>query len=262
MVAASRMRRAQVRAIEARPYAEAIARMVGELAAQRADPSSLHPLQRRRPEHHAAYVVLTSDRGLAGALNANVLRRVTAEILARTEVPDVVTVGRKGQDFFTRRGHALLATFTGLTNRGQYDDIVPVARVLSNAYTEEKIDSVYLVYPEFVSTLTQRPTVTRLLPIGSLEEHGTPTEFIIEPDPEAILDALLPRYLEVEIFRALLETAASFFSAQMVAMRNATENAEELVESLTLAYNKARQAAITKEISEISSAAEAMAKAG
>ena len=261
MVAASRMRRAQLRAQDSRPYARAIATMVGELSQQRGDPSSLHPLQRRRPEHHAAYVVFTSDRGLAGALNANVLRRAATDILARSETPDVVTVGRKGQDFFTRRGHALLATFIGLTDKGQYDDVLPVARVLTNAYSEERVDAVYLVYPEFVSTLMQRPTVTRLLPLGEIGEHGTATDFIIEPDPEEILNALLPRYVEVQIYRALLETAASFFSAQMVAMRTATENAENLVKDLTLAYNKARQGAITKEISEISSAAEAMAQA-
>src|SRR4051794_35935984 len=124
MVAASRMRRAQLRAQEARPYAEAVAAMVGEVAQQKTDPPALHPLQRRRPENHVAYVVFTSDRGLAGALNANTLRRVTAELLARSDAPEVVTVGRKGQDFFTRRGHALMATFTGLTDRGQYDDII------------------------------------------------------------------------------------------------------------------------------------------
>ncbi|MSQ24007.1 MAG: ATP synthase F1 subunit gamma [Chloroflexi bacterium] len=262
MVAASRMRRAQQRAQESRPYAEAIGRMVSEVAHQRGDPSALHPLQRRRPENHAAFLVFTSDRGLAGPLNSNVLRRASAEMLARSDSPDIVTVGRKGQDFFSRRGHALLATFTGLGARAEYADVIPVARVLTAAYSAEQIDAIYLIYPEFVTTMTQRPVVNRLLPLGGAEEAGPATDFIIEPDPEQILSALLPRYVEVQIYRALLETTASEHSARMVAMRSATDNAEEIVRGLTLTYNKARQAAITKEISEISSAAEAMAKAG
>jgi F-type H+-transporting ATPase subunit gamma len=262
MVAAARMRTAQQRAIEARPYADAIIRMVGELAQQRADPTALHPLQRRRPEHHAAFVIFTSDRGLAGPLNSNILRRASAEILRRSETPELVTIGRKGQDFFTRRGFSLLATFTGMAEHIEYDKVIPVARVLTEAYEAERIDSVYLLYPEFVNTIAQRPQLTRLLPIGEdLEAAGTPTEFIIEPDPEQILNVLLPRYVEVELYRALLETTASEHSARMVAMKSATENAEDIVRGLTLTYNKARQAAITKEISEISSAAEAMASA-
>jgi F-type H+-transporting ATPase subunit gamma len=261
MVAASRMRRAQLRALESRPYSDAIMRMVGELAQQRADPSTLHPLQRHRPERRVAFTVFTSDRGLAGALNTNVLRRATNEILARSDEPDIVTIGRKGQDFFARRGRRLLATFTGLSERAQYGDVIPIARLLADIYSEERVDAVYLVFPEFVTTLTQRPAVTQLLPLGELEEYGTATEFIIEPSSEDILNALLPRYVEMEIYHALLEAIASEHSARMVAMRNATENAQDLVQSLTLAYNKARQAAITKEITEISSASEAMARA-
>lgn len=259
MVAAARMRTAQQRALQGRPYADAIVRMVGELAQQRADLTSLHPLQRRRPENHVAYVVFTSDRGLAGPLNSNILRRVSTEILARAETPTLVTVGRKGQDFFSRRGYSLLATFTGMGERVEYSKVIAVARVLIDAYTAEEIDAVYMAFPEFVNTISQRPTLIRLLPLGDLEAAGTATEFIIEPDPEEILNALLPRYIEVELYHALLETTASEHSARMVAMKSATENAEEIVRGLTLTYNKARQAAITKEISEISSAAEAMA---
>lgn len=261
MVAAARMRTAQQRALESRPYADAIVRMVGELAQQRADPTPLHPLQRRRDENRVAYVIFTSDRGLAGPLNSNILRRAAAEILGRAEAPTLITVGRKGQDFFARRGYSLLATFTGMAERIEYSKIIPVARVVIDAYTEERVDSVYMLFPDFVNTAVQRPNLTRLLPLGSIEEAGTATEFIIEPDPEEILNALLPRYIEVELYHALLETTASEHSARMVAMKNATENAEEIVRGLTLTYNKARQAAITKEISEISSAAQAMASA-
>jgi len=269
MVAATRMRRAQQRALDSRPYADAIREMVIELGRQRPDPLSLHPLQVVRPERTVAFMVFTSDRGLCGPLNGNVMRRATTEILAQTEDPHLVTVGRKGQDFFTRRGRHISATFTGL-ERPEYDDIIPIARVIIDEYEQQSVDAVYLVYPEFVTALTQRPVVSRILPIVAPDATGTqeagghpqaPGEFIIEPSTEEILDTLLPRYVEVQVYRALLETAASEHSARMAAMRAATENALELVQGLTLAYNKARQAAITREIIEISGAAEAMAKA-
>jgi F-type H+-transporting ATPase subunit gamma len=259
MVAASRMRRAQQRVLATRPYSEAVRAMLGELSQQRADPSMLHPLLRVRPQRHAAYIVFTSDRGLAGALNSNVLRRATEEILRQEGESEVVTAGRKGQDFFSRRGRRLAATFIGLGERADYADIIPVARVAIDLYTDESVDAVHLVYPQFVSTLTQTPTVAQLLPVQPLEEHGTPLEFIIEPSPEEIMDALLPRYVEVQLYQALLETTASEHSARMMAMRNATDNALDIVQGLTLTYNKARQAAITKEITEIATAAEALA---
>lgn len=260
MVAASRMRRAQQRVLASRPYSEAIRAMLGELSQQRIDPSTAHPLLQVRPERRRGYVVFTSDRGLAGALNSNVLRRATEEILAFPSDPDIVTVGRKGQDFFTRRGRRLAATFVGLGERASYQEIVPVARVLIHAYESEAVDGVYLVYPQFVSTLVQRPMVSRILPLHPFEEHATALEFIIEPSPEEIMAALLPRYVEVVLYQTLLETTASEQSARMVAMRNATENAQDLVAALTLTYNKARQAAITKEITEIATAAEALAR--
>ncbi len=262
MVAASRMRRAQQRVIAARPYSDAIRVMLGELSQQRTEGGELPALLQVRPEHRVGYIVFTSDRGLAGALNSNVLRRATEEILGRTEEAEVVTVGRKAQDFFTRRGRRLAATFTGIGERAAYNDIIPIARVATDVYVSAEVDAIYLVFPQFVSTLTQTPTVRRLLPLEPLEQHGTALDFIIEPNPEQILQALLPRYVEVQIYQALLETSASEQSARMVAMRNATDNAQELVSSLTLTYNKARQAAITKEITEIASAAEALAAAG
>jgi len=259
MVAASRMRRAQQRVLASRPYSDAARTMLGELSQQRTDPATVHPLLRPRPERRAAYVVFTSDRGLAGALNGNVLRRATEDILIQEAEPEVITVGRKGQDFFTRRGRRLAATFTGLAERADYQDVIPLARVIMDAYVSESVDAVRIVYPRFISTLSQQPTVMRLLPVAPLEEYGTALEFIIEPSPEEILAALLPRYVEVQLYQALLESVASEHSARMVAMRNATENAQDLVQELTLTYNKARQAAITKEISEISGAAEALA---
>jgi F-type H+-transporting ATPase subunit gamma len=262
MVAASRMRRAQLRVLASRPYSDAIRVMLGELSQQRTEGGDLPALLQVRPVRRVAYVVYTSDRGLAGGLNSNTLRRATEEILGQTEEPELLTVGRKAQDFFSRRGRRIAATFTGIGERAAYDDVIPLARVITDAYTGATVDAVFIVFPRFVSTLTQTPTVRQLLPLEPMEAHGTALEFIIEPNPEEILNALLPRYIEVQLYQALLETAASEQSARMVAMRNATENAEDLVGSLTLTYNKARQAAITKEITEISSAAEALAAAG
>jgi F-type H+-transporting ATPase subunit gamma len=262
MVAASRMRRAQQRVLAARPYSEATRAMLGELSQQRGDSGTIHPLLRVRPERKVAYVVFTSDRGLSGPLNSNIIRRATEEILARPVEPAVITVGRKGQDFYTRRGRHLEATFTGLTDQANYVDIIPAARVVMDLFESEAVDAVDMIYPQFVSTLVQTPRVMRLLPLADPEEHGTPVEFIIEPNPEEVLNALLPRYVETQFYQVLLETSASAHSAQMVAMRNATENAQDLVQDLTLTYNKARQTAITKEITEIAGAAEALARAG
>jgi F-type H+-transporting ATPase subunit gamma len=261
MIAAARMRRAQERVLASRPYSEAVRIMLGELSQQRGE-GDVHPLLQVRPERRVAYVVYTSDRGLAGGLNSNTLRRAAEEILGHSTESEIVTLGRKAQDFFSRRGRRLLATFTGISERANYMDIVPAARVVMDAYTDQSVDAVYLIYPRFVSTLVQAPTVTQLLPLKPLEEAGTPLEFIIEPNPEAILNALLPRYVEVQLYQTLLETSASEQSARLVAMRSATDNANELVQALTLSYNKARQAAITKEISEIAGAAEALAAAG
>ena len=241
--------------------AQAIRSMLGELSQQRADPSAVHPLLQVRPERNRGFVVFTSDRGLAGPLNGNVIRLATEQLLASPGEPQLVTVGRKGQDFFARRGRRLAATFIGLGERAEYDQVIPVARVLIDAYVSGGVDSVYVVFPRFVSTLVQQPMATRLLPLRSFEEHATALEFIIEPSPEVIMDALLPRYVEVALYETLLETTASEHSARMVAMRNATENAQDIVEALTLSYNKARQASITKEITEIATAAEALAEA-
>jgi F-type H+-transporting ATPase subunit gamma len=203
--------------------------------------------------------VFTSDRGLAGALNSNVLRRATEEILGQPVEPRVITIGRKGQDFYTRRGRQLAATVTGLGERADYLDIAPIARVIMSAYESQDVDAVEVVFPRFVSTLVQQPVMSRLLPLRDFSEHGTAVDFIVEPSPEEIMAALLPRYVEVQLYQTLLETTASEHSARMVSMRNATENAQDLVQQLTLTYNKARQASITKEITEIAGAAEALA---
>jgi F-type H+-transporting ATPase subunit gamma len=269
MVAASRMRRAQQRVLAARPYAEAMRSLIGELSVLgAASGEELHPLLAQRPIHTVGVLLMTPDRGLAGPLNANIIRR-GLELIVEQENTNlqvqVVTVGRKGQDFFLRRGRKLLGTFTGIVDRPSYDDVIPVARVIMDSYVAGVMGRAYIVYPRFVSTLVQRPEAVQLLPIaastGEVDTADRPAaqEYIYEPDPATILEALLPRYVEVQVYQALLETSASEQSARMVAMRNATENAKELAQTLTLTYNKVRQAGITREVTEIASAAEAMA---
>jgi F-type H+-transporting ATPase subunit gamma len=268
LVAASRLRRAQMRVTASRPYADAMRKLVAELGAQApSGAGALHPLLVQRDVRTVGVLLVTPDRGLAGALNTNVIRRGTEVILeherADGQTVQVVTVGRKGQDFLVRRGRKLLGTFTGIVDRVTYDDAIPIARVVIDSFIDGSIDRALLVYPRFISTLTQRPEVVQLLPIAPPETPGQararPLDYIFEPDPLSILEQLLPRYVEVLIYQAILETAASFFSAQMVAMRNATDNANDLVESLSLTYNKVRQANITNQVTEIASAAEAMA---
>jgi len=272
LVAASRLRRAQQRVTAARPYAEAMRALMAELGGiAPSGGEALHPLLVQREVHNVGVLLVTPDRGLAGALNTNVIRRGTDVILENErsdgQTVQVVTVGRKGQDFLVRRGRTLLGTFTGIVDRVRYDDVIPIARVIMDSFVGGSIDRAVLVYPRFVSTLAQRPEVVQLLPIERPRTEDQPQnerehlDYIFEPDPQSILEQLLPRYIEVQIYQAILETAASFFSAQMVAMRNATDNANDLVSSLSLTYNKVRQANITREVTEIASAAEAMAAA-
>ena len=256
--AASRMRRAQQRVLASRPYADTIRSLIAELATAPGRGEALHPLLVQREIDTVGIILLTSDRGLAGALNTNAIRRGSELILAQSHDVELITIGRKGQDFMARRGHKLLATFTGLGDRPEYMDIVPIARVVMDSYLAGVMDICYVVYPKFVSTLQQRPEVIQILPIAASERVDKPLEYIYEPDPRTILEALLPRYVEVQIYQAVLETVASEQSARMVAMRNANENANDLINDLTLSYNKARQAAITREVLEIANAAEAM----
>jgi F-type H+-transporting ATPase subunit gamma len=265
LVAASRMRHAQASVLAARPYSTAMRRLITQLGAARRDGDALHPLLRQRPVQSVGLVMLTSDRGLAGALNTNVIRAGTEFLLREERTVQLVTVGRKGQDFMTRRGRELRATFTQLGDRPNYMAITPIARVIMDDYERGTIDAAYVVYPRFVSTLSQRPQIDQLLPIaatGGEEDHAPAVDYIFEPSPAAILNELLPRYVEVQIYQAVLETIASEQSARMVAMRSANDNANELINSLTLTYNQARQAVITREVLEIASAAEAMAQGG
>jgi F-type H+-transporting ATPase subunit gamma len=268
LVAASRLRRAQMRVTAARPYPDAVRKLVAELGAVAPTAgSALHPLLVQREVQTVGVLLVTPDRGLAGALNTNIIRRATEVIVEHERGEgggvEVLTVGRKGQDFLARRGRKLMGTFTGIIASVKYDDVIPIARVITDSFISGSIDRAMLVYPRFISTLSQRPEVVQLLPIepakATGQERTRRLDYIFEPDPQSILEQLLPRYVEVLIYQSILETAASFFSAQMVAMRNATDNANDLVDSLSLTYNKVRQANITREVTEIASAAEAMA---
>ena len=256
MIAASKMRRAQERGLAARPYAEKISQVLADLAAQPVEEGKIHPLLVRRPVKNIEIIHITADRGLCGGLNSNT-NRMTVNFILQQKVPvSLVTVGRKGRDFMMRYGFKVNAEFTNLGDKPGILDILPIARTVIDDYTNEKADIVYLTYPRFVTTMTQRPVMDQLLPIepAHSEKHHN-VEYIYEPSSAFVLAQLLPRFVEREVYHAIVEAIASEQSARMVAMRNATENAHEFMQDLTLTYNKARQEMITKDILEVAGAA-------
>jgi F-type H+-transporting ATPase subunit gamma len=260
MVAASKMKRAQERDIAGRPYADLMRHVLADLAAQRGAGEEVHPLLRKREANRIALVHITPDRGLCGGLNASVNRMALSFIVEQKVPVTVVAVGRKGRDFVARYGREVVAEFTRLGDQPSLGDIVPVGRVVIDDYCSGVVDEVHLCYAEFVTTMTQRPVVRRLLPIEpAIEEVRSNVEYIYEPSAAAVLVELLPRFVEMQIYHAILESVASEQSARMVAMRSATDNANELVQDLTLAYNKVRQEMITKELLDITGGAAALA---
>ena len=260
MVASSKMRRAQERVVASRPYSDELMRLVARLAKQASEEEDL-PLMTSRPVRRVGVVVISPDRGLAGGLPGNINRRVAqlATDLRReagnSSLPiSYVAVGRRGRDFLARTQQPLIAEFTNLGDQPAQADVRAIARAVSDAYLNGDVDRVLLVYPKFVSTVVQTPTVIQLLPVEPPEEaetNGPTPQYIYEPNAAEIFEALLPRYIETLIYEPLLENVASFYSAQMVAMKNATDNATDLVDDLTLTYNKARQTAITTQILEV-----------
>lgn len=262
MVSAVKMRRAQAMVLGTRPYAEKLQQLIAALAQVITPESVVHPLLARRPATNVGIILITPDRGLAGALNANVLRLVTNFILEQQQAVQVVTVGRRGREWLTRHGRTILAEFSSLGDRPSLLDTAPIARIAADAFTSGRVDEVHLVFTRFQSTTVQRPYRVRLLPIepsGEVEEEIL--EYIWEPNPEAVLAQILPRYVEVLVYQAVLEALASEHSARMVAMHNATENAKDIVQELTLSYNKARQAGITTEMLDIVGGVEALRQA-
>ena len=260
MIATSKMRRAQERGLAGRPYAEKIHQVLADLAALPTEGMALHPLLQRRAVNKIAIIHITPDRGLCGGLNTNLNRRTTSFILEQNIPVTLITVGRKGRDFMRRYSRDIRAEFTGVGDRPSLLDTLPISRIIIDDYTSGIIDMVYLVYAQFISTMVQRPIMQRILPV---EPAAIPTaqnvDYIYEPGPAVVLGGLLPRFVEMQVYHAILESIASEQSARMVAMRNATDSANELIDELTLMYNKARQESITKELLDITGGAAALA---
>jgi F-type H+-transporting ATPase subunit gamma len=275
LVAGARLRRAQTRIEEMRPYADRMQELMVGTAQAASSFRNLALMQRREDVRRVAVVAVTGDRGLAGPFNGQVLRRAfQLEREARGDGQDLswLVVGRKGASTLRFRRYEIAGQWAGFSDRPEYADAQAVAHRLAELYTEEEVDRVVLVYNRFVSPLVQRVETSELLPIpehvlrarededeaAGEKRRGTP-DFIYEPEPEEILQRLLPVYLETEIYRALLESAASFLAAQMTAMRNASKNANDLIDRFTLQLNRARQAEITQEILEVVAGADALA---
>ena len=279
MVAASRLRRAQERIVHARPFANQMMRVLHSLAA-RVDPAA-HPLLDERTTARAKgrilLVVVTADRGLCGSFNTNIIKAAGTFVTEQSAQVALSLVGRRGRDFFVRRGFEVLYQRINLYTALKFDDAREIAKTAIDAFTEGQVDRVCLVYNEFKSIIVQRVVVEQVLPIerqafdrpggepgraavpGGASPVGAETDYIYEPGPEELFAALLPIHVEVQIYRALLESNAAFYAAQMTAMDAASKNASEMIDSLTLRYNRARQAKITKELIEIVSGAEALA---
>ncbi|MGH2352956.1 MAG: ATP synthase F1 subunit gamma [Chloroflexota bacterium] len=305
LIAVTRLRRAQQRVLASRPYADKMRQVLGDLVeqveqvepggapgagepavagppdvnrqanreadhppaeAEGAEVTALHPLLDRRPVRRVGVLLLTTDRGLCGALNSNTIRTALQYAYGQQNqgrAVEFVVVGRKGLQATSRLPVTVTAEFTALGDYPSLTRIAPIVRVVMDAFTSQALDEVVLVYPRFVSTLRQDPSVVPLLPIQPPEEAEEETrgaragevDYIYEPDPRSVLAELLPRFVEVQVYQAVLEMIASEFSARMVAMRNATDNAGELLDDLQLGFNKARQATITREIIEVSAGA-------
>ncbi len=252
MIAASKMRRAQEMAVRGRPYSDLIRSLLADVAAQPQDEDNPHPLMRRREIRSIEIVHITPDRGLTGGMNSNVNRSTAQFIVGQDAEASVIAVGRKGRDFMVRYGSNVRAVFTDLGDRPSITDVTPIARLVTEEYSQERVDAVYVAYASFGSTTTQRPVVLPLIPVVPADlKPQDAVGYIYEPGSLEVLSGLLPRFVEMELYHALLESIASEQSARMVAMRNATDNANEMVVDLTLAMNKARQEAITTELLDI-----------
>ena len=259
MIATSKMRRAQEAGLAGRPYAEKIHQVLADLAALPQEGRPLHPLLQRRPVNKIAVVHITPDRGLCGGLHANI-NRTTASFILEQNVPvTLIIVGRKGLDFMRRYGRDIRAEFTRIGDRPSLLDTLPISRVIIDDYSNGFIDLVYLAYARFISTTLQKPILQQILPIEPATLPRGQVDYIYEPDPAHVLGELLPRFVEMQVYHAILESIASEQSARVVAMRNATDNANEIIQDLTLMYNKARQESITKELLDITGGAAALA---
>jgi F-type H+-transporting ATPase subunit gamma len=271
MVAASKLRRAQERIMGARPYAVQMQRVLSSVAA-RVNPS-MHPLltvREPRADARTLVIVITADKGLCGSFNTNVIKTAATYVAESATPSPLGLVGRKGREFFGRRGFDTLFEQVGIFQKLRFEDAQTIAQLAVDAFLSEQVDKVVLVYNEFRSVISQRVIVNQLLPIVREDVEATApgqtlvgdaqVDYLYEPEPQKIFDQLLPRFIEVQVYRALLESNAAFFAAQMTAMDTATKNSAEMIGSLTLYMNKVRQAAITREIIEVVSGAEAFVR--
>ena len=262
LIAATRLRKAQEAILAARPFANALDAVLANLASS--GEALAHPLLTQRPLERVELVVLTSDRGLCGGFNSNILRRAQRFITENGDNHEIVisTVGRKGHEFFKRREVNLRHDYAGLYQRLSFGEARTIAGELAENFQRGEVDAVYVLYNEFVSAIAQRPKLVTLLPVQSAPAgegaSAAPSDYVYEPSRDEVLSALLPRYLSTKLYRTLLESQASFYGAQMSAMESATKNATDLIAGLTLVANRTRQAAITKELMEIVSGAEAL----
>jgi len=261
-VAAARLRRAQEAAIAARPYARELARMLRSIMSRIAEPQ--HPLLARRPEERILTLVLTGERGLAGAFNANILRKALDFFrVNKGKKISAISVGKKGRDALKKAGFSLVAEYVNVLARVDFGTAREIASLVTDLYAREEIDSVYIVFSEFKTVMTPNLVITKLLPVegvqtddeSAVESTGSQVDYIYEQPVEQLLGKLLPRYIETQVLRAMLESSAAEHAARMTAMESATKNAGDVIEALTLHMNKVRQAAITKEIIEIVSGA-------
>ncbi|WP_027087146.1 ATP synthase F1 subunit gamma [Cohnella panacarvi] len=256
MVAAAKLRRAQNAALASKPYADKLKEVVDSIASSGG--SVKHPMLVKRPIKRTAYIVITSDRGLAGGLNSNLLRKLTNTIGEKHASKDeyaIFVIGRKGQAYLSRRNYPLAEVITGLSDSPTFHDIKPVASAAVEGFENGQYDEVYVVYNLFVNALSQIPTVKQLLPLDPSQldggSNGAKADYEYEPSAEEVLNVLLPKYAETLVYSAMLNNKASEFGSRMTAMGNATKNATKMIASYTLSYNRARQAAITQEIAEI-----------
>jgi F-type H+-transporting ATPase subunit gamma len=274
MVAASKMRRAQEQVLATRPYAEKAWEVLSHLSAQRGAGEAIHPLLQVRDVELIGIVLITADKGLCGSYNHNMAQAAWRFIRELPYPVELITVGTRGRDAMWRLRQNIVAEFSDLPPQPRLLDITAIARTVMDGFVSGHYDVVYLAHTDFINTLVQRPAIWQLLPIRTLQLGATPVseyrghrspapavEYLYEPDPQTILGTILPRFTELQIYQAVLEALASEHSARMVSMRNATENANELLDDLTLTYNRARQEAITKEMLDIAGGAEALSKA-
>lgn len=259
MIATAKLKRTQQQALAGRPYAEKIYQVIADLAIEPNASGGIPPLLQKREVKKIALIHITTDRGLCGGLNSN-LNRMVAKFILEQDLPiTLITVGRKGRVFARSTGLNIYAEFSSISDRVTMRETLPISRVVIDEYSNTEVDMVYLAYPRFVSTMIQKPTIEALLPIEPAKlPPGQVGEYIYEPSPVAVLNELLPRFVEMQVYHAILELIASEQSARMVAMRNASDSANDVIEELTLTLNKVRQETITKEICDISGGAEAL----